>query len=61
MLDWMISNYPNDLYFTESEFIFLSNQTCMPYALSYHNKNNVLILKTYCKLLKTSGVRRNRL
>ena len=52
MLDYFIINWDSDLNFNEKEFIFLSNQTCMPYAASYHNKNNVLLLTTYCKLLR---------
>ena len=52
MLEYFINNYPSNLYFTEKEFIFLSNQTCMPYAASYHNRNNVLMLSTYSKLLR---------
>ena len=52
MLEYIINNYPPNLYFTEKEFVFLSNQTCMPYAASYHNRNNVLLLATYCKFLR---------
>ena len=52
ILNYLIDNYPANLYFTESEFVFLSNQTCMPYAVSYHNKNNKLLLATYCKLIR---------
>jgi len=52
MLEYIINNYPPNLYFTEKEFVFLSNQTCMPYAASYHNRNNALLLATYCKLLR---------
>jgi protein O-GlcNAc transferase len=37
---------------SEVEFFFISNQTCMPYAISYHNKNNVEILEKYCKLIR---------
>ena len=53
MLEYMISNWSPSLYFTETEFFFLSNQTCMPYASAYHNRNNKLLLETYCKLLRT--------
>jgi len=52
MLEWLYSNYPEDLYLSEHEFVFLSNQTCMPYALSYHNKNNIDILTLYSKLIR---------
>ena len=52
MLEWFYNNYPEDLYLSEHEFVFLSNQTCMPYALSYHNKNNVEILTLYSKLIR---------
>lgn len=52
IIEYLIKNYPSNLYFTEKEFVFLSNQTCMPYAASYHNRNNKLLLATYCKLLR---------
>ena len=52
ILEWLYLNYPEELYFTENEFVFLSNQSCMVYALSYHNKNNVELLKLYSKLIR---------
>ena len=52
MLEYISNNWDSDLYFTENEFVFLSNQTCMPYASAYHNKNNTILLSTYCKLLR---------
>ena len=52
IIEWMYINYPKDLYLSETEFVFLSNQTCMPYALSYHNKNNVDLLTLYSKLIR---------
>ena len=52
VLEWLYINYPEELYLTEKEFVFLSNQTCMPYALSYHNKNNIVLLKLYSKLIR---------
>lgn len=52
MLNWLKINWSPDLYFTEKEFVFLSSQTCMPYAISYHDKNNVEILKSYSQLLR---------
>jgi hypothetical protein len=52
MLEYFIVHWDSNLNFTEHEFVFLSNQTCMPYATSYHNRNNVLLLTTYCKLLR---------
>ena len=52
MLEWLTIHYPEELYLTENEFVFLSNQTCMPYALSYHNKNNVELLTLYSKLIR---------
>ena len=52
IIDYFINNYPSSLYFTEKEFVYLSNQTCMPYATSYYNRNNVLLLSTYSKLLR---------
>lgn len=52
MLDYMYDNMPLEMFPNEIEFFFISNQTCMPYAISYHNKNNVEILKKYCKLIR---------
>ena len=52
MLEWLYTHYPEELYLTEHEFVFLSNQTCMPYALSYHNRNNVELLTLYSKLIR---------
>jgi len=52
MLEWLYTHYPEELYLTEVEFVYLSNQTCMPYALSYHDKNNVELLTLYSKLIR---------
>jgi predicted O-linked N-acetylglucosamine transferase (SPINDLY family) len=52
MLDYMITHWSPDLNLTEHEFLFLSNQTCMPYAISYHNKNNTSILRKYSQLIR---------
>ena len=52
VLEWLTIHYPEELYLTEHEFVFLSNQTCMPYALSYHNRNNVELLTLYSKLIR---------
>jgi hypothetical protein len=41
-----------EFYPTEKEFLFISNETCMPYALSYHNMNNATILSKYCQLIR---------
>ena len=50
-LDWLLSKdrLPN---FTEAEIIFASNETCLPYAASYHNCNNVLALSKYSQLMR---------
>ena len=52
MIEYFLINWTPDLYFTEKEFVFLSNQTCMPYAISYHDKNNVNILTKYHHLIR---------
>jgi len=52
LLDYFLINWTVDLYLTEYEFIYISNETCMPYAISYHNQNNNTILSKYCKLLR---------
>jgi hypothetical protein len=50
-IDWVLSlkALPK---FTESEFIFASNETCLPYGASYHNCNNVTLLSKYSQLLR---------
>jgi len=52
LLDYFIFQWTEEFFLTEYEFIYISNETCMPYAISYHNKNNVAILEKYCKLLR---------
>ena len=52
MLEWLKTNWSPELYFTENEFVFLSSQTCMPYAVSYHEQNNVELLTSYSQLLR---------
>ena len=52
MLEWLKTNWSPELYFTEKEFVFLSSQTCMPYAVSYHEQNNVELLTSYSQLLR---------
>jgi predicted O-linked N-acetylglucosamine transferase (SPINDLY family) len=44
---WLVSNY-----FTEDEFLFVSNETCFPYAASYYWSNNRELLNRYCRLLR---------
>ena len=55
LLDYFLIYWTPDIYLTENEFIFISNDTCMPYALSYYyqyNNTNVNIFVKYCKLLR---------
>ena len=52
LLDYFLINWTPDIYLTEHEFIYSSNETCMPYAITYHKHNNVSILVKYCKLLR---------
>jgi len=52
LLDYFLIHWTEDYFLTEYEFIYISNETCMPYAISYHNQNNVSILEKYCKLLR---------
>ena len=44
---WSVSNY-----FTEEEFLFVSSETCFPYAASYHWNNNKVLLTKYSQLLR---------
>jgi predicted O-linked N-acetylglucosamine transferase (SPINDLY family) len=52
MLDYFLENWPQNFIITQEEFIFASNQTCMPYAIAYHNQNNAIILTKYTALLR---------
>ena len=52
MLDYFISSWPKDYTISEEEFLFASNETCMPYAVAYHNRNNTELLGKYCKLIR---------
>ena len=40
LLDYFLSSWPADYIITEEEFLFASNETCMPYAAAYHNCNH---------------------
>jgi len=54
-LDYFLDNsqgWTESFYLTEAEFTFICNQTCMTYAIAYHNQNNVTILSKYCRLLR---------
>ncbi len=52
LLDYFLSSWPADYTITEEEFLFASNETCMPYAVAYHNSNNSDLLAKYCKLVR---------
>lgn len=52
MLDYLIDYWPSDHYLSEREFLFISNESCMPYALSYQNCNNATILAKYSQLIR---------
>jgi predicted O-linked N-acetylglucosamine transferase (SPINDLY family) len=52
MLDYFISSWPTGYTISEEEFLFASNETCMPYASAYHNQNNTELLAKYCKLIR---------
>jgi predicted O-linked N-acetylglucosamine transferase (SPINDLY family) len=55
MLDYFINNsqgWTEEFYLSEEVFTFICNQTCMTYAIAYHNKNNFIILGKYCQLLR---------
>lgn len=52
LLDYFLEHWPSNYLFTEAEFIFISNQTCLPYAIAYHNKINTTILAKYSKLIR---------
>ena len=39
-------------YFTEKEYVYMSNQTCLMYPITYQNTNNNQVLKLYSKLLR---------
>ena len=52
LLDYFISSWPEDYTITEEEFLFASNETCMPYAAAYHNKNNTELLDKYHRVIR---------
>jgi predicted O-linked N-acetylglucosamine transferase (SPINDLY family) len=55
MLDYFLQNsngWTEQFHLSEAEFTFICNQTCMTYAIAYHNQNNVSILSKYCRLLR---------
>jgi protein O-GlcNAc transferase len=52
ILDYACQKWPSNLYFTENEFLFSSNNSCMPYAASYHWDNNRHLLEKYCRLIR---------
>ncbi len=52
LIDYFLEHWPSNFLFTEEEFIFISNETCLPYAIAYHNKINTNILAKYSKLIR---------
>jgi protein O-GlcNAc transferase len=52
MLDYFLSSWPANYTISEEEFIFASNETCMTYAVAYHNQNNTDLLLKYSKLIR---------
>ena len=52
LLDYFLSSWPANYTITEEEFLFASNETCMPYAVAYHNRNNVELLDKYHRLIR---------
>ena len=52
MLDYFLANWPAAFLITEEEFLFASNETCMPYAIAYHNANNTDLLAKYSRLIR---------
>lgn len=52
LLDYFLSCWPSNYTITEEEFLFASNETCMPYAVAYHNRNNAELLDKYHRLIR---------
>ncbi len=52
MLDYFLAHWPTNFTITEAEFLFASNETCMPYAAAYHNRDNTELLTKYCALIR---------
>lgn len=52
LLDYFIFSWPENYIITEEEFLFSSNETCMPYAAAYHNKNNTELLDKYHRVIR---------
>jgi predicted O-linked N-acetylglucosamine transferase (SPINDLY family) len=52
MLKYTYYKWSESNYFTEKEFVYMSNQTCLMYPITYQNTNNNQVLKLYSKLLR---------
>jgi hypothetical protein len=52
LLDYFLSSWPANYTITEEEFLFASNETCMPYAVAYQNNNNTELLAKYHQLIR---------
>ena len=52
LLDYASTKWLKSNYFTEDEFLYISNETCFPYAASYHWDNNRVLLSKYCTLIR---------
>jgi len=52
LLDYFLSSWPANYTITEEEFLFASNETCMPYAVAYQNSNNTELLAKYHQLIR---------
>jgi protein O-GlcNAc transferase len=52
MLDILYEIWPNDLYFKEREFLFLTLTACATYALAYQNCINRNVLRKVARLIR---------
>ena len=52
MLKYAYYKWSESNYFTEKEFVYMSNQTCLMYPITYQNTNNNTVLKLYSKILR---------
>lgn len=52
LLDTFYEQWDKNHYFTEKEFMFMTNSSSMTYSLSYHDRSNKIILMKMCNLIR---------
>jgi protein O-GlcNAc transferase len=52
MLELLEYIWPQECYFTEKEFLFMTKSACATYSIAYQNCINANVLKRVCKLVR---------